>query len=268
MEGRGGLLLARRGAPPHEGTWDLPGGFLESGELPDRGLRRELREELSTSGTSSGAFTDSPSTATGPAGFPSSPSCTSCASRGRLGRPATSPRCAGSRATRSRGARSRSRRSGEALREHLRHTAGRRGAAACVDSTPASADSQTTRTELGDHCPIGRLQVRDPRGRPDGPKSARLVTKPARVTRRAARRSGPPRRAPGHCRVSRWRRRRLVDDPYARSKLREKPGMLVEGASSRAPRPFRTSSGARAGVARSPEDARSASYSTSVFRPK
>jgi ADP-ribose pyrophosphatase YjhB (NUDIX family) len=46
IEGRGGLLLARRAAPPYAGTWDLPGGFIEKGELPDRALVRELREEL------------------------------------------------------------------------------------------------------------------------------------------------------------------------------------------------------------------------------
>jgi ADP-ribose pyrophosphatase YjhB (NUDIX family) len=41
-----GILLARRAAPPYAGTWDLPGGFLEADEPPDRGLLRELREEL------------------------------------------------------------------------------------------------------------------------------------------------------------------------------------------------------------------------------
>src|SRR5262245_8822105 len=46
IEGRRGILLGRRAGPPHEGTWDLPGGFLEADELPERGLRRELREEL------------------------------------------------------------------------------------------------------------------------------------------------------------------------------------------------------------------------------
>ncbi len=46
IEGRGGILLARRAAPPYQDTWDLPGGFIEAGELPDRALVRELREEL------------------------------------------------------------------------------------------------------------------------------------------------------------------------------------------------------------------------------
>jgi ADP-ribose pyrophosphatase YjhB (NUDIX family) len=44
--GRRGVLLCRRGGPPHRGTWDLAGGFLEAGESPEHGLRRELREEL------------------------------------------------------------------------------------------------------------------------------------------------------------------------------------------------------------------------------
>ncbi|MBI2216730.1 MAG: NUDIX domain-containing protein [Candidatus Rokubacteria bacterium] len=40
------ILLARRAHPPHAGTWDLPGGFLEADETPESGLKRELREEL------------------------------------------------------------------------------------------------------------------------------------------------------------------------------------------------------------------------------
>jgi len=42
----GRLLLTRRARPPYAGSWDLPGGFLEGGELPEAGLKRELREEL------------------------------------------------------------------------------------------------------------------------------------------------------------------------------------------------------------------------------
>jgi ADP-ribose pyrophosphatase YjhB (NUDIX family) len=41
-----GVLLCRRAAAPFRGTWDLAGGFLEADEPPERGLRRELREEL------------------------------------------------------------------------------------------------------------------------------------------------------------------------------------------------------------------------------
>ena len=43
---RGRVLLTRRARPPYAGLWDLPGGFLEGGETPEVGLRRELREEL------------------------------------------------------------------------------------------------------------------------------------------------------------------------------------------------------------------------------
>jgi ADP-ribose pyrophosphatase YjhB (NUDIX family) len=43
---RGCLLLGRRARPPYRGSWDLPGGFLETDELPLEALRRELREEL------------------------------------------------------------------------------------------------------------------------------------------------------------------------------------------------------------------------------
>ena len=44
-DGEGRLLLARRAREPFKGRWDIPGGFLEEGESPLEGLRRELREE-------------------------------------------------------------------------------------------------------------------------------------------------------------------------------------------------------------------------------
>jgi ADP-ribose pyrophosphatase YjhB (NUDIX family) len=43
LEGR--VLLVRRAHDPYGGKWDVPGGFLEEGEAPLDGLRRELREE-------------------------------------------------------------------------------------------------------------------------------------------------------------------------------------------------------------------------------
>ena len=45
LDDAGRLLLARRAVAPYQGRWDLPGGFLEEGEHPLEGLRRELREE-------------------------------------------------------------------------------------------------------------------------------------------------------------------------------------------------------------------------------
>jgi 8-oxo-dGTP diphosphatase len=41
----GCVLLARRAKEPFKGRWDIPGGFLEEGEHPLDGVRRELREE-------------------------------------------------------------------------------------------------------------------------------------------------------------------------------------------------------------------------------
>ena len=42
---RGRVLLARRALEPGKGKWDCIGGFVEEGEHPLDGLRREVREE-------------------------------------------------------------------------------------------------------------------------------------------------------------------------------------------------------------------------------
>jgi 8-oxo-dGTP diphosphatase len=41
----GRVLIGRRKVDPRKGYWDLPGGFLEEGEEPLAGLRREFLEE-------------------------------------------------------------------------------------------------------------------------------------------------------------------------------------------------------------------------------
>lgn len=45
LDDEGRVLLARRAREPRARTWDLPGGFLDEGEDPLDGLRRELLEE-------------------------------------------------------------------------------------------------------------------------------------------------------------------------------------------------------------------------------
>lgn len=41
----GRLLLIRRGNPPAQGQWSLPGGRVESGERSEEAVVRELQEE-------------------------------------------------------------------------------------------------------------------------------------------------------------------------------------------------------------------------------
>jgi len=45
IERNGALLLVKRERAPYKGYWDIPGGFLEADEAPEKGAKREAREE-------------------------------------------------------------------------------------------------------------------------------------------------------------------------------------------------------------------------------
>jgi mutator protein MutT len=46
IERDGRVLMVRRGFDPYVGCWEFPGGYMEFGETPAAGARREIREEL------------------------------------------------------------------------------------------------------------------------------------------------------------------------------------------------------------------------------
>ena len=67
LDDRDRVLLGRRGIEPFLGRWNVIGGFLQYGEAPRAGLRREVREELGVDCTV-GAFVESVSDTYGPEG--------------------------------------------------------------------------------------------------------------------------------------------------------------------------------------------------------
>lgn len=49
LNGKGELLVARRGKEPAKGTLDLPGGFVDNEENAEQGMVREIMEETGLS---------------------------------------------------------------------------------------------------------------------------------------------------------------------------------------------------------------------------
>ena len=45
QDAHGRLLLVRRGRPPSQGLWSVPGGRVEPGESPEQAAAREVLEE-------------------------------------------------------------------------------------------------------------------------------------------------------------------------------------------------------------------------------
>lgn len=61
-DGKGRVLLHKRAESPRRGYWDILGGFLNNGEDPIVGLKREMKEELGVNikvGDLVGIYTDS-----------------------------------------------------------------------------------------------------------------------------------------------------------------------------------------------------------------
>ncbi len=50
----GCILLVKRGKPPYQGAWSLPGGLIELGERLEQAVLRELKEETCMSGEITG----------------------------------------------------------------------------------------------------------------------------------------------------------------------------------------------------------------------